>query len=192
MVQTKNLSFGFDTTFQFFLIELHIYVNIISQMCFISKISHEKKIIIFSYAEIKFKNDFTFVLFSIGFVSSLLKCKVFVIVARLSYPMYLIHFVVQLQSVGQLRQSNFNSYWLLVSYKILFTQSRQYQHYIAITNVHYNYLCFFVKFWTSCADLAATLVYALFINVIVEAPCRQIFNQLLKFILKSNNIIHVV
>ncbi|XP_025190645.1 nose resistant to fluoxetine protein 6-like [Melanaphis sacchari] len=48
-----------------------------------------------------------------GFVSSFIECKLFTVISRLSYVLYLTHFIVQLQSIGQIRQPQYGNFWTL-------------------------------------------------------------------------------
>ncbi|KAE9539481.1 hypothetical protein AGLY_004733 [Aphis glycines] len=88
-----------------------------------------------------------------GFISSFIECKLFTVIARLSYVLYLIHFIVQLQSIGQIRQPQYGNFWTL--------------------------------YWEINADLITALSYSVFFNLIVEAPCRKIFKELMSTFLKA-------
>lgn len=55
----------------------------------------------------------------LGFFSSFLECKLFVVISRISYVVYLMHLIVQLQSIGQIRQPFYGNYWSLVRYNFV-------------------------------------------------------------------------
>ncbi|KAL4091363.1 hypothetical protein QTP88_026065 [Uroleucon formosanum] len=88
-----------------------------------------------------------------GFISSFIKCKLFTVISRLSYVLYLTHFIVQLQSIGQIRQPKYGNFWTL--------------------------------YWEINADLMTALSYSILFNLIVEAPSRKIFKELMNKLLKT-------
>lgn len=88
-----------------------------------------------------------------GFISSFIECKLFTIISRLSYVLYLTHFIVQLQSIGQIRQPKYGNFWTL--------------------------------YWEINADLMTALSYSIIFNLIVEAPSRKIFKELMNKFLKN-------
>ncbi|XP_008187815.1 nose resistant to fluoxetine protein 6 [Acyrthosiphon pisum] len=48
-----------------------------------------------------------------GFISSFIECKLFTVISRLSYVLYLTHFIVQLQSIGEIRQPKYGNFWTM-------------------------------------------------------------------------------
>jgi len=58
----------------------------------------------------------------LGIISKILECKLFTILARISYVLYLTHLIVQLQTVGEIRQPYYGNFWLLVT--ILFNMEK--------------------------------------------------------------------
>ncbi|XP_025406644.1 nose resistant to fluoxetine protein 6-like isoform X2 [Sipha flava] len=48
-----------------------------------------------------------------GYFSSFMECKIFIVIARISYVLYLSHFIVQLQSIGQIRQPQYENFFKL-------------------------------------------------------------------------------
>ncbi|VVC33309.1 Nose resistant-to-fluoxetine protein, N-terminal,Acyltransferase 3 [Cinara cedri] len=46
-----------------------------------------------------------------GFISSIMGCKMFAVIGKITYIMYLVHFIVQFKSIGQIRQPQFESFW---------------------------------------------------------------------------------
>ncbi|KAL5233121.1 hypothetical protein ACI65C_000531 [Semiaphis heraclei] len=88
-----------------------------------------------------------------GFISSFIECKLFIVISRLSYVLYLTHFIVQLQSIGQIRQPKYGNFWTL--------------------------------YWEINADLMTALSYSVIFNLIVEAPFRKIFKEIMSILLKA-------
>lgn len=61
-------------------------------------------------------NKTNFIFYShLGCISSVIECKLCTVIARLTYVMYLTHFIIQLQSIGQIRQPQYGNFWTLVS-----------------------------------------------------------------------------
>lgn len=44
-----------------------------------------------------------------------MECKIFIVIARISYVLYLSHFIVQLQNIGQIRQPQYGNFFALVN-----------------------------------------------------------------------------
>lgn len=84
--------------------------------------------------------------------------------------MYLTHFIVQLQSIGEIRQPKFGNFWTLVSLNVVSVNS---QH-----RLIYDFFSL-KKYWEINADLMTALSYSVLFNLIVEAPCRKIFKELI-------------
>ncbi|XP_026804539.1 nose resistant to fluoxetine protein 6-like [Rhopalosiphum maidis] len=139
---------------------LHIACYIVTGYLYLPGLTYNpwNHIIYFTFQRIVYSLTISYLLVvsslsNFGFISSFIECKLFTVISRLSYVLYLTHFIVQLQSIGQIRQPQYGNFWTL--------------------------------YWEINADLITALSYSIFFNLIVEAPCRKIFKELMNVFLKA-------
>ncbi|XP_022165577.1 nose resistant to fluoxetine protein 6-like isoform X2 [Myzus persicae] len=151
----KNRTIGFMIC-----LLLHIICYIVTGYLYLPGLTYNpwNHIIYFTFQRIIYSLTISYLLVvsslsNFGFISSFIECKLFTVISRLSYVLYLTHFIVQLQSIGEIRQPKFGNFWTL--------------------------------YWEINADLMTALSYSILFNLIVEAPCRKIFKELMSIFLKA-------
>ncbi|XP_060875360.1 nose resistant to fluoxetine protein 6-like [Metopolophium dirhodum] len=139
---------------------LHIICVIVTGYLYLPGLTYNPwhHIIYFTFQRILYSLTISYLLVvgslsNFGFISSFIECKLFTVISRLSYVLYLTHFIVQLQSFGQIRQPKYGNFWTL--------------------------------YWEINADLMTALSYSILFNLIVEAPSRKIFKELMNKFLKT-------